>query len=168
MPAISVTQGRPTRRRSPIVDILRYAIVGGLVLGCADILFAYLFWKGQGVTIPEVFQSIARGIYGKQSPSLGTTSVVVGAICHFFIAICMVLAWLEFVSHNPAFNKKWMAWGLLYGLMLYAFMNFILLPLTPVGMPKFGNPEWIESSVFMHMVFGVWCAFCGSRYLARR
>ncbi len=148
--------------------IVRYAIIGGIVLGCVDILFAWLFWRDQGLTIAGVFQSIARGIYGKQAASLGSTSIAVGAFCHFFIASCMVGAWVVFVSCKPAFNRRWILWGVLYGLLLYLFMNFVLLPMTPVGWPKFANPEWIEASVFMHLLFGVWCAWCGSRYLSRR
>lgn len=165
MPAPAIAQSSPTRH-SKIADILRCAIIGGCVLGCADILFAWLFWKGLGLTIAGVFQSIARGLYGKQAMSLGATSVAVGAICHFFIAMCMVCAWIVFVSFKPAFNERWIAWGALYGLLLYLFMNFVLLPTTPVGWPKFGNPEWIEASVFMHLLFGIWCGYCGARYLA--
>lgn len=147
---------------------VRYAIVGGIVLGCVDILFAWLFWRDHGLTIAGVFQSIARGVYGKQAATLGATSVVVGAACHFFIATCMVLAWIEFVAFKPAFNRRWPAWGALYGVVLYLFMNFVLLPMTPVGWPKFANPEWIEASVFMHLLFGIWCGWCGARFLSRQ
>jgi len=167
MPAVATTSGQ-SAGRSSMLDITRYAMLGGAILGCADIVFAWLFWRGKGATVADIFQSIARGIYGKQAAAMGMTSVTIGAACHFLIAICMVLVWLEFVSFKPAFNRKWVIWGAIYGILLYLFMNFVLLPMTPVGFPKFNNPEWIEASVFMHMVFGIWCAFCGSRYLAHR
>lgn len=162
------TTQRQSPRRSHAADFLRDAIPGGIVLGCADILFAWLFWRSQGLTIAGVFQSIARGVYGRQAMSMGSTSVATGAACHFFIAVCMVCAWVAFISFNPWFNKRWWWWGALYGLLLYLFMNFVLLPITPVGWPKPGNPGWIEASVSMHMLFGIWCGYCGSRHLARR
>ncbi|MBS0217139.1 MAG: hypothetical protein JSR63_03040 [Proteobacteria bacterium] len=166
MSALATTRKQPPQYPG-IGRIARYAIVGGIVLGCVDILFAWLFWRGQGLTIPGVFQSVARGIYGKQAASLGNTSVAVGVFCHFSIAIGMVCAWIVFVSRKPAFNRHWIPWGALYGLLLYLFMNFVLLPMTPVGWPKFANPTWIGASVGMHLLFGVWCAWCGSRYLSR-
>ncbi|MBW8824503.1 MAG: hypothetical protein JF567_09865 [Xanthomonadales bacterium] len=166
--SVLAAAGKQSPENSKAAGMLSHAVIGGIVLGCVDILFAWLFWRSKGVTVTDVFQSIARGVYGKQAAVLGNTSVAVGAACHFFIAVCMVLAWIEFVSFKPAFNRHWVAWGALYGLLLYVFMNFVVLPITPVGWPKFGNPEWIEASVFMHLLFGIWCGYCGSRYLARR
>jgi hypothetical protein len=42
-----------------------------------------------------------------------------------------------------------------YGLLLYAVMNFVVLPLSAVGMPAFTNHAWVASGIAVHVVFGV-------------
>jgi hypothetical protein len=50
---------------------------------------------------------------------------------------------------------------LLYGAMdsfIYVFMNLVVLPLSAIGHPAFGDHRWMDWSIGMHALFGVLCA----------
>src|SRR5260370_7105676 len=48
--------------------------------------------------------------------------------------------------------------GLAYGVFLYFFMNLVVLPLSAIGHPAFGDHRWMVWSIGMHALFGVLCA----------
>lgn len=133
--------------------------LGGLVVGTLDLVFAYAFWKPRGVRLSDILQSIAAGWYGEQSQAMGTTSVLVGALSHYGIAIIFVLAYWLVARRVQALLRRTYVYGSLYGLLLYLAMNLVVLPLSAAGSPGFGNLPWVASSVAMHAVLGVLCAF---------
>lgn len=150
------------RSQGPLFHLL----LGGAILGTLDILFAYAFWVSKGVTMGGIFRSIAAGLLGEASRSGGAATAWLGAGLHYFIATMMVVAYYLVSRKYPALTRRSVALGLLYGLVLYAVMNFVVLPLSAAGMAKFDNMAWIVSSIVMHAVFGVICAIFARRALA--
>lgn len=140
--------------------------LGGLGVGTVDLTFAYLFWMSRGVTLPGILQSIAAGWYGKASHSLGATSVVVGALSHYAIATAFVWAYWYAARRMPVLTRKPVPYGALYGLALYALMNFVVLRLSATGMPKFDDVPWVASSVCMHVLLGILCAWFARKAVA--
>jgi uncharacterized membrane protein YagU involved in acid resistance len=142
--------------------------LGGLVIGTLDLLFAWGFWVSKGATFVGILQSIAAGWYGKASHSMGATSAWVGALSHYAIAIAFVAAYWLAAQRLPALLKRPVLFGAVYGLLLYVVMNFIVLPLSAAGMPKFDNVPWVASSILAHMVFGLLSALVAVRASGRR
>jgi uncharacterized protein YacL len=144
----------------------RWAIVvlGGLILGSTDLLFATLFWRiGHGVSATRVMQSVARGVLGTASFEGGVPTALLGAVLHYTIALAMAASYY-FVSRKlRVLTRRPVACGLAYGVLLYLIMNLIVLPLSAAGMPKFDNVVWVALSVIMHAVFGLICAFTARR-----
>jgi len=133
-------------------------LVGALCLGTWDLLFARIYWNSEGVTLVRILQSVANGIYGKASRSGGAKAAIVGAVCHYFIALSMVLAYF-LVSRRVRLLLRWpIPLGLTYGVFLYFFMNLVVLPLSAIGHPVFGDRRWMAWSIGMHALFGVLCA----------
>jgi hypothetical protein len=152
-------------RHRPALRTYRWILFGGLCLGTWDLLFARIYWNSEGVTLVRVLQSVASGIYGKASRSGGTKTAIVGAACHYFIALCMVLAYF-LVSRHFRLLLDWpLPVGLTYGVCFYFFMNLVVLPLSAIGHPAFGEHRWIAWSIGMHALFGVFCALIGRRAL---
>lgn len=134
---------------------IEVALIGGLIVGTLDIAFALLFWSvGHDAPPSRIFQSIAAGVLGKASYDGGTATVLLGGILHFTIATCMSLAYYGVAQRWRALVVHPVPLGLAYGLVLYATMNFVVLPLSAVGMPKFNNVVWVTSSIAMHALFG--------------
>jgi len=144
----------------------RWAIVllGGLILGTTDLLFATLFWGiGYGVTATRVMQSVARGVLGTASFDGGVPTAVLGAVLHYTIAVTMAATYY-LVSRKLDVLTRWpIACGVAYGALLYLIMNLVVLPLSAVGMPKFGNVVWVALSIVMHIIFGLICALTARR-----
>lgn len=145
---------------------LRWLLLGGITLGSLDILFAFVFWASEGVTVTRIFQSIAAGLLGKASHQGGAATAWLGAGLHYFIATMMVVAYYLAGRRFAGLTRQPVALGLLYGLVLYGVMNFVVLPLSAAGMPKFDNPAWVVSSIVMHAILGVICAVFACRALA--
>jgi len=154
--------------RSPERPALRpyhWILFGALCLGTWDLLFARIYWNSEGVTLVRVLQSVASGIYGKTSRYGGAKTAIVGAVSHYFIALCMVFAYF-LVSRRVRLLLRWpFPLGLAYGVFLYFFMNLVVLPLSAIGHPAFGDHRWMAWSIGMHALIGVFCALIARRAL---
>jgi uncharacterized membrane protein YagU involved in acid resistance len=142
--------------------------LGGLAIGTLDLLFAWGFWVSKGATFIGILQSIAAGWYGKASHSMGATSAWVGALSHYAIATAFVAAYWLAARRLPALLRRPVMLGALYGLLLYLIMNFVVLPLSAAGMPRFDNVPWVASSILAHMIFGLLSALVAVRASGRQ
>lgn len=114
---------------------------GGLIAGILDITGACVVsWIRRGVPPLRVFQSVASGIYGAASSTLGTKTAVLGLVLHFFIATTWTAVYY-FASRKLSFlvNQPIIA-GVLYGIVVYLFMNFVVIPLSAVPKPTAAIP----------------------------
>lgn len=143
----------------------RSLLLGGVAIATLDLLFAWGFWAPRGATLPDILQSIAAGWFGPRSHSMGTTSIVAGALSHTLIAYAFVLAYWLAARRWPVLARRPYAFGIAYGLVLYAAMNLVVVPLSAAGMPKFDDIPWVAASIAMHAVFGVMSALFARRAL---
>jgi hypothetical protein len=138
----------------------RIALLGGFVIGSADLVFARTYWNSKGVTMMDILHSIARGVYGKESYALGIKSAVVGALAHYFIATCVVAAYLLLAALMTTLVRRPIASGAIFGVLLYFFMNLVVLPLSAAGLPSFTDRTWVAWNIAVHIAFGLICAAC--------
>lgn len=143
----------------PTTPAWRLPLIGTLLIGSLDLLFAWSFWAAKGVSFIDILHSIAAGWYGKASRDSGAAGAVVGAMSHYAIIFAFVLAYWLAAKRFSALQRHWIAFGALYGAALYALMNFVVLPLSKAGWPSFANTAWVVSSIAMHIVIGVLCAW---------
>ena len=143
----------------PTLPAWRLLLLGALLIGSLDLLFAWGFWVAKGVSFVDVLHSIAAGWYGKASRNSGVAGAVVGAVSHYAIVLAFVLAYWWAAQRIPALLRHWMALGAGYGAGLYGVMNFVVLPMSAAGAPSFANRAWVASSIAMHVLVGVLCAW---------
>jgi hypothetical protein len=112
---------------------LRVVLYGGLVAGTLDLSAAFISsWLRGGVGPVRVMQSIASGLLGAASFTGGAGSAALGVALHFLIATVATAVFyvasrsLRFLVDQAA------AAGLLYGVIVYVFMNFVVIPLSAV------------------------------------
>jgi len=106
---------------------------GGLVAGTLDICAAFLSaWLRRGVTPTGVLRFVASGLLGPAAFQGGTKTAMVGLALHFLIATTATVVFylasrkLLFLIERPVH------FGLLYGVAVYLFMNFVVLPMSLV------------------------------------
>ena len=106
---------------------------GGLIAGTLDLTAACVYsWVRSGVTPVRVFQFIASGLLGAESFTGGVKTAVLGVTLHFLIATIWTLVFY-FASRKLLFLIEYpIAAGLLYGVLVYALMNFVVVPLSQV------------------------------------
>jgi hypothetical protein len=113
----------------------RLVLLAGIVGATCDITYAILYYGWKGIPAGRVLQTVASGLLGKASYEQGWSSAALGLACHY--AIVIVAAALFFAA-----ARRW-AWlrrepvtaGLAYGVAIYVFMNFVVLPLSAYPFP---------------------------------
>lgn len=112
---------------------------GGLIAGTLDITGACVTsWLRASVPPERVLQSVVSGLLGAPAYTGGAKTAVLGLALHFFIATTWTIIFylasrrLRFLIESPV------VWGLVYGVVVYAFMNFVVLPLS--RFPQRGTP----------------------------
>jgi hypothetical protein len=152
-----------TARRS-LARTLAWLAAGGLAAGTLDILYVILFWAAKGVPGQRILQSVAAGVLGEASFDGGRASALLGLALHFAIALCMAAAYFIAARALPWLHRAPIRYGALYGLLLYAVMQYIVVPLSaaPGGGTK--NMVWIVASIVAHVVLvGIPIAWCARR-----
>jgi hypothetical protein len=112
---------------------VRVILYGGLIAGTLDLSAAFISsWLRAGVGPVRVMQSIASGLLGAAAFTGGATSAALGVLLHFLIAT-VATAVFYFASRTLRFLvKQPITAGLLYGVAVYVFMNFVVIPLSAV------------------------------------
>lgn len=160
----------PSRTPKP-VNLIRWPWVafGGLALATLDGLFATMWWRlSAGVPWTRVFQTVAAGVLGtERSVAGGEPTAWLGLGLHYAMAMGFVVAYTLLAARADALVRRPLASGALYGLLLYGVMNLVVIPLSAIGhLPKFDDVPWVASSIAMHVVFGLICAFAARQALA--
>jgi hypothetical protein len=114
-------------------------LCGGLIAGTLDLTAACVSsWLRAGVGPVQVMQSIASGLLGAAAYTGGAKTAVLGVALHFLIAT-VATAVFYFASLGLRFLIQYpITTGLLYGVAVYLFMNFVVLPLS--AFPQRGAP----------------------------
>lgn len=147
-------------RRHP----LRLVVLGGLIAGTLDITYAWVFWATKaGITPPRIFQSVAAGLLGDASFEGGAATATLGLFLHYVIATSMSATYYLVATRLPLLRAKPVLCGAAYGLLCYAIMNYVVVPLSAAGGGS-RDPLWIGLSLLVHAFFiGVPIALCASR-----
>jgi len=130
-----VAQSPLPGKRNPVRIVMVTACIVAVMDGLAAVAITF-FMHGRSPRV--VFQYIASGLLGTSAFSGGLTTIIIGVLCHFFIA--GVWTAIFFFLH-PAFSKilpNKILKGLVYGGITWAGMNLVVLPLSqvPPGTPS--------------------------------
>ena len=110
---------------------------GGLIAGTLDICAAFLTaWLRAGVGPIGLLQYVASGALGPAAFQGGIKTALIGLVLHYLIAtiwtIVFYLAsrkWLFLIERPVQF-------GLLYGIAVYLFMTFVVVPFLSRVTPR--------------------------------
>ena len=109
-------------------------LCAGLIAGTLDLTGACVVsWLRAGVPPIRVFQSVASGLYGSASFTGGAKTAVVGVILHFIIATTAAAIYYLASRYLRFLISQTIIAGVLYGVVVYLFMNFVVLPLSAVA-----------------------------------
>jgi hypothetical protein len=128
---------------------------GTLVVGTLDALDAIVFFGLRSGARPvRIFQGIAFGLIGPAARQGGLGTAALGVFLHYFIAFGIVLTYFLVSRRVGLLRRRPVICGLAYGLVAYAVMNLVVLPLSKVGGPTMPAAPVLANGLLIHM-FGV-------------
>jgi hypothetical protein len=138
------------RRNAGLFAIL----VGGAVAGAIDITYAIVFSGFRGVPAARILQSVASGLLGAASYRGGAPAAALGLFLHFMIAFIWATLFYLASRWSDLLIRYAVVSGILYGILIYAAMNFVVLPLSAFPGRFTFVPVVVIGGVLVHM-FGV-------------
>lgn len=128
-------------------------LLGGLIAGVLDITDAVVVTLLRGGHPIRMLQGIASGLLGPISFEGGVATAALGLGLHFFIALGAASVFFAATRLMPSLLRRPLWSGIAYGLCVWAFMRFVVIPLSLVRMGHPG-PILIANQLFIH-AFGV-------------
>lgn len=124
---------------------------GGAIAGTLDILAAFALSASRGGRPVRVLQGIASGLLGPPAMQSGVPTAVLGLFLHFLIAFAAAAVYFAASRVIPVLVRRAALCGLAYGIVVYLFMNLVVLPASRVarGTPPVSVVIWL---VIIHMV----------------
>lgn len=119
----------------------------GLVAGTLDITENIVFVAFRGITPWRIFQYITSGLLGAHAFQMGWTSVGLGVVIHYAIALTWTAIFYVAATQFdfPLLTRRPILSGLIYGLVVYVVMNFVVLPMT--ALPPRPAPPTLVSRI---------------------
>jgi hypothetical protein len=149
--------------------LVKAIAAGGLIAGALDILDAIVMAYAMRGTAPgRVLQSVASGLIGRDAYAGGATTAWLGLGLHFFIATTAAAVYVLASARLPLLRRRAVACGLAFGLAVWAFMRYVVVPLSAIG--GSGALTWIGlvNGVSIHALgVGLPIALAARRFLGR-
>ena len=135
-------------------------LLGGMVAATIDIGAACLI-TGHDVTY--ILHVIAGGLLGRRAFSGGTTSALLGLLLQELMGLIIAAIYVGAAGIMPLLKRRWLACGLLYGVVIFLVMNYVVVPLSAwKNWPHFSQAKFLENLAAM-LLFGVIVAFFARR-----
>jgi len=152
---------------APIDRPLRAILTAGLIAGTFDITDAFVFsYLYRGVSPVRVLQSVAYGALGPSSYNLGLRSAALGLFVHFFIALTATSVFYLASRKLPILLQRPILFGAAYGLAVYVFMYYVVMPLSKIARTPTLAPVSLINQLSIHILgVGITIAFILSRFV---
>src|SRR5215467_1172160 len=137
---------------------------GGLLAGIFDITQAFIGFGFYGARPFRILRHIAGGVFGARSMQMGWTSAVLGLVFHFTIAFTAAAVYYLASRMLRVMVEQPVVCGLLYGELVFLFMYFLVLPLTPLGPAHFNLATYITGPIGHTLLVGLPIALSVRRF----
>jgi uncharacterized membrane protein YagU involved in acid resistance len=142
-------------------------LIGTAAVAIIDGLDAVIFSGMRGVPPMRLFQAIAFSVLGPDTYSYGLSSALLGVLLHISVAFGIVSVYVQVSRWMPALRKYPFVFGLSYGIVVWLVMNFVILPLTRIGVPRLSGLT-VVNGILIHMLgVGLPAAHAASRIRRR-
>lgn len=125
---------------------------GGLIAGSMDITAAFVFYGWtRGGTAVGVLQSVASGLLGAASYDGGLQSAALGLFFQFFIATTAAAVYFLIGTRLGILKRHPIPFGCLYGIVVYYFMGFVVVPLSAFPHPLIFTARGMITGLLIHI-----------------
>jgi hypothetical protein len=144
-------------------------LLSGFVAGTLDILAAFFVYSVimKVVTPAQILQGIAAVAFGKTVISNQTIIALLGLLFHFIIAYSFAAAYFFIYPHVRFLHYNKIISGLLYGIIVWAVMNLIVVPLFNGHYAPFVLNAMLRAVIILILCIGLPIAIITSTYYKR-
>lgn len=136
-------------RYRPVIGVL----LGGGIAATLDIVYAILRNGQFGRTPLWVLQSVASGWLGSDAFVSGIFGGLLGLASHYGILLVAAAVYFALSRRLHAFHSRALACGALFGVLVYLFMNFVVLPVSAFPFKLSYTPLRLLEGFASHAVF---------------
>ena len=137
----------------PVSRPLAAVLLGGGIAATLDIIYACVRNGGYGRSPEWVLQSVASGLLGNAAFESGTAGAVLGLACHYAILFAAAFIYLRASMRFPVLRSQAVACGAVFGVLVYLFMNFVVLPLSAFPFKLTYPPMRLVEGFASHAMF---------------
>ena len=137
------------RRYSPGVAIL----VGGLIAGTLDILYATSYSAWRGMPPQRLLQFVASGLIGQSSFDGGNGTAALGLLLHYLMMLLIAAIFYVLSRQLPFLARKPFVWGPIFGFLVYWVMNLVVMQLSMTPNKWRFIPLSFATGILVHMFF---------------
>jgi uncharacterized membrane protein YagU involved in acid resistance len=123
----------------------------GLLAGAMDITAAFVTWGLKGIAPGRILRGIASGLLGPQALSGGAGIEALGLALHFLIAFAAATVFYLASRKITFMISQPIATGIVYGVLVYVFMYWVVLPLSNYHRMPF-NINVTIVAILTHMI----------------
>ncbi|RPE75522.1 hypothetical protein [Vulcaniibacterium tengchongense] len=140
-------------RSVPLDRPWAWLLLGGLVAGSLDLLFAMAWWAPLGASPGRILQSIAAWGVGREAAFAGGAATqALGAGLHYALTTAAVALYAALARRHAAVRRRPYAAGALYGASVFALLHLIVVPLLSAAPPREFRPDWMSACLLAHML----------------
>jgi hypothetical protein len=121
-------------------------LLGGLAAGVGDSVLALILYP---VSLVRIYQSVASGLLGRDSFQGGLATAALGMFLHFFIATTAAFVYVVASSRLKLLLRQPVACGLAFGIAVYFFMGFVVVPLSRARAGSFAWPPMLGHALLV-------------------
>ncbi len=110
---------------TPTNTLFWATLISGVLDALAAIVVYYAFFKLNPV---QIYQFVASGILDKAAYSGGLGTALLGLGIHFLIAFVAAYVFFQLYPNMALLRQNGYAVGLVYGAVIWAFMNLVVIP----------------------------------------
>lgn len=123
-----------------------------MIAGALDIVAAFITSGLRGVSPIRVLQAIASGLFGAGSYKGGFTTAALGLALHFAIGFGATAVYFAMSRKLTFLVERAVVCGLVYGVAVYLFMNFIVLPLSAIAFKPAYSLSAVATGLTLHIL----------------
>ena len=135
-------------------------LLGGIIAATIDIGAASLI---SGKDVIYILHIVAGGLLGQRSLAGGMPTALLGLLLQELMGLIIAAIYVAAAGLLPVLKRRWLACGLLYGVVIFLVMNYVVVPLSAwQRWPPFSPAKFLENLAAM-LLFGVIVAFFARR-----
>lgn len=148
---------------------IKAVVIGGLIGGALDLVFALVFAASNGIAAQRLLQIIASGAFGKAAMDMGAVGAICGALFHFGLALIWAALFAVIAGRvRVVAAKPWLS-GPIFGVVVFFAMRLVVLPLSAYPFPvKFTMPGALYDLLSHMFLFGLPIALANRAFASRR